>query len=82
MEYQNATIGGGRISKMAICDENSGDRNVNSRDSGFGDMGFGFRRIFVKKCPRDLLIVQKDASRDSLQSALKIRRLTNFSMKL
>ena len=32
-----------------------------------------FRHNFSKKCPHDLKIVQKDASRDPLQSARKIR---------
>ena len=47
----------------------------------------GWDSVFIitlskKKCPRDLLIGLKDASRDSLQSALTIRQWSNFLMKL
>ena len=38
-----------------------------------GDVWFCFHHNFFKNYPEDLKIVQKDASHDSLQSALKIR---------
>ena len=37
------------------------------------DVWFCFRHDFFKNYPQDLKIVQNDAPRDSLQSAVKIR---------
>ena len=47
-----------------------------------GDVWLCFHHNLLKNYLQDLKIVQKDASCDSLQSALKIRRRSIFLLKL